>query len=93
MPVALCRSVKGCLIPVVDDAVVAVQRCPNPARLEKDLVIWRRPRIAAAGPDVVQSDVQFSMTFSNICGRISAITRRMCLSSKCSRLWLIRIDQ
>ncbi|GFU68155.1 hypothetical protein TNCV_248191 [Trichonephila clavipes] len=38
---------------------------------------------ATAGSDVVQSDVQFSMTFSNICGRISAITRRM-LSSKWS---------
>ncbi|GFW39373.1 uncharacterized protein TNCV_1833561 [Trichonephila clavipes] len=32
---------------------------------------------ATAGSDVVQSGRQFSMTFSNICGRISAITRRM----------------
>ncbi|GFX49960.1 hypothetical protein TNCV_3882891 [Trichonephila clavipes] len=38
---------------------------------------------ATAGSDVVQFDAQFSMTFSNICGRISAITRRM-LSSKWS---------
>ncbi|GFV52675.1 hypothetical protein TNCV_2873461 [Trichonephila clavipes] len=38
--------------------------------------------IATAGSDVVQSGLQFSMTFSNIYGRISAITRRM-LSSKC----------
>ncbi|GFT06909.1 hypothetical protein TNCV_2132471 [Trichonephila clavipes] len=32
---------------------------------------------ATAGSDVIPSGRQFSMTFSNICGRISAITRRM----------------
>ncbi|GFW66788.1 uncharacterized protein TNCV_3783581 [Trichonephila clavipes] len=32
---------------------------------------------ATAGSDVVQSGRQFSMTFSIICGRISAITQRM----------------
>ncbi|GFY34370.1 uncharacterized protein TNCV_2506731 [Trichonephila clavipes] len=35
--------------------------------------------IATAGSDVVQSGRQFSMTFSNICGRISAIKRECCL--------------
>ncbi|GFV97857.1 hypothetical protein TNCV_2021721 [Trichonephila clavipes] len=34
---------------------------------------------ATTGSDVVQSGRQFSMTFSNICGRISAITRECCL--------------
>ncbi|GFU15591.1 hypothetical protein TNCV_1170911 [Trichonephila clavipes] len=33
---------------------------------------------ATAGSDVVNLNVQFSMTFSNICGRISAITRQIC---------------
>ncbi|GFV87988.1 hypothetical protein TNCV_3241381 [Trichonephila clavipes] len=37
---------------------------------------------ATAGSDVVQSGRQFSMTFSNICGRISAITRRMLSSNR-----------
>ncbi|GFU23657.1 hypothetical protein TNCV_275391 [Trichonephila clavipes] len=32
---------------------------------------------ATAGSDVVQSGRPISMTFSNICGRISAITRRI----------------
>ncbi|GFU29407.1 hypothetical protein TNCV_2382611 [Trichonephila clavipes] len=32
---------------------------------------------ATAGSDVVQSGRQFWMTFSNICDRISAITRRI----------------
>ncbi|GFV05021.1 uncharacterized protein TNCV_1233341 [Trichonephila clavipes] len=37
-------------------------------------------KTAMAGSDVVQSGRQFSMTFSNICGHISAITRRdICL--------------
>ncbi|GFW42840.1 hypothetical protein TNCV_1212471 [Trichonephila clavipes] len=36
---------------------------------------------ATAGSDVVNLDVQFSMTFSNICGLISAITRRMLSSN------------
>ncbi|GFU93127.1 hypothetical protein TNCV_206721 [Trichonephila clavipes] len=36
---------------------------------------------ATAGSDVVNLDAQFSMTFSNICGRISAITRRMLSSN------------
>ncbi|GFW46329.1 hypothetical protein TNCV_1388311 [Trichonephila clavipes] len=36
---------------------------------------------ATAGSDVVNLDVQFSMTFSNICGRISVITRRMLSSN------------
>ncbi|GFU00227.1 uncharacterized protein TNCV_801951 [Trichonephila clavipes] len=38
-------------------------------------------RTATAGSDVVQSGRQFSMTFSNICGRISAIARRMLSSN------------
>ncbi|GFX00632.1 hypothetical protein TNCV_2236391 [Trichonephila clavipes] len=40
-------------------------------------------RTATAGSDVAQSGRPISMTFSNICGRISTITRRM-LSSKWS---------
>ncbi|GFU84170.1 hypothetical protein TNCV_2589191 [Trichonephila clavipes] len=44
----------------------------------------RLPRLARMWPNLY---VQFSMTFSNICGRISAITRQM-LSSKWSSVCL-----
>ncbi|GFW92478.1 hypothetical protein TNCV_517951 [Trichonephila clavipes] len=56
--------------------------------------IWQQDGIsqtAMAGSDVVNLDVQFSMTFSNICGRISATTNVVFQMVK--RLWLIRIDQ
>ncbi|GFV51322.1 hypothetical protein TNCV_3615201 [Trichonephila clavipes] len=48
---------------------------------------------ATAGSNVVQSGRPIFDDFSNICGRLSAITRRMLSSKRVKRLWLIRIDQ
>ncbi|GFW66905.1 hypothetical protein TNCV_4687901 [Trichonephila clavipes] len=60
----------------------------------RNILVERKKRevTAMAGSDVVQSGLPIFDDFSNICGRISAITRRMLSLQMAKRLWLILID-